>query len=78
MLTIKELEQAVSSLPREELARFREWFDEFDAKAWDKQLEADVKTGKLNKITEAQIPIIAQAKPKNYEAFGKSLILGKL
>jgi major membrane immunogen (membrane-anchored lipoprotein) len=53
MLTMKELEQAVSSLPREELARFREWFDEFDAKAWDKQLEADVKTGKLNKITEA-------------------------
>ena len=55
MLTIKELEQAVSNLPREELARFREWFDEFDAKAWDKQLEVDVKTGKLNKIADAAI-----------------------
>jgi major membrane immunogen (membrane-anchored lipoprotein) len=55
MLTMKELEQAVSSLPREELARFREWFDEFDAKAWDKQLEADVKKGKLNKIAESAI-----------------------
>ena len=55
MLTIKELEQAVSSLPREELARFREWFDEYDAKAWDKQLEADVKTGRLNKIAESAI-----------------------
>ena len=47
MLTIKELEQAVSSLPREELARFREWFDEFDAKAWDKQLEADAESRKI-------------------------------
>ncbi len=55
MLTIKELERAVSSLPREELARFREWFDEFDAKAWDKQLEADVKAGKLNKIADEAI-----------------------
>jgi hypothetical protein len=53
MLPIKELEQAVSSLPREELARFREWFDEFDAKAWDRQLEADAKAGKLNKISDA-------------------------
>ena len=55
MLTIKELEQAVSSLPREELTRFREWFDEFDAKSWDKQLEADAKAGKLNKIAEDAI-----------------------
>ncbi len=55
MLTIQELEQAVSSLPREELAHFREWFDEFDAKAWDKQLEADAKAGKLNKIADAAI-----------------------
>ena len=55
MLTIKELQQAVSNLPREELARFREWFDEFDAIAWDKQLKADAKAGKLNKIADSAI-----------------------
>ncbi len=64
MLTIKELEQAVSSLPREELTRFREWFDEFDAKAWDKQLEADAKAGKLNKIAEAAISDYRAGKAK--------------
>jgi hypothetical protein len=64
MLTIKELEQAVSSLPREELARFREWFDEFDAKAWDKQLEADAKAGKLNKIAETAISDYRAGKAK--------------
>jgi major membrane immunogen (membrane-anchored lipoprotein) len=64
MLTIKELEQAVSSLPREELARFREWFDEFDAKAWDKQLEADAKTGKLTKIADSAIADYRAGKAK--------------
>ena len=64
MLTIKELEQAVSSLPREELARFREWFDEYDAKAWDKQLEADVKTGRLNKIADSAIADYRAGKAK--------------
>ena len=64
MPTIKELEKAVSSLPSEELARFREWFDEFDAKAWDKQLETDAKTGKLNKIAEAAISDYRAGKAK--------------
>jgi hypothetical protein len=64
MVTMKELEQAVSSLPREELARFREWFDEFDAKAWDKQLEADAKTGKLNKIVDSAIADYRAGKAK--------------
>jgi hypothetical protein len=64
MLTIKELEQAVSSLPREELARFREWFDEFDAKAWDKQLETDAKAGKLNRIAEDAISDYRAGKAK--------------
>ena len=50
MRTVQEIEKAVSRLPLEELARFREWFDEFDAKVWDKQFEADAKSGKLDRI----------------------------
>lgn len=49
---IQEIESAVSRLSPAELARFREWFDEFDASRWDKQIEADVTQGKLNKIAE--------------------------
>ncbi|MBA4380336.1 MAG: hypothetical protein C0393_06630 [Anaerolinea sp.] len=55
MLTINELEQAISRLPLEDLARFRAWFDEFDMKIWDKQLEADVKSGKLNRLADQAI-----------------------
>jgi hypothetical protein len=52
---IQELEQAVIQLPPKELARFRKWFEEFDAQAWDKQLDADAKSGKLDKIAEQAI-----------------------
>ena len=55
MRTVQEIEKAVSRLPLEELARFREWFDEFDAKVWDKQFEADAKSGKLDKLANQAI-----------------------
>ena len=43
MVTIKEIEEAVSNLPSEKLAQFRVWFEEFDAKLWDSQFEKDVR-----------------------------------
>jgi hypothetical protein len=36
-----------------ELAEFRKWYAEFDAQAWDRQFEADVKAGKLAALGEA-------------------------
>jgi len=55
MQTVQEIKQAISRLPQEELARFREWFDEFDAKVWDKQFEADVKSGKLDRLANQAV-----------------------
>ena len=50
--TIREIEQAIARLSKDELARFRAWFDEFDAAAWDKQIESDARSGKLKKMAE--------------------------
>lgn len=50
MEDIQSIEKAVQSLPPAELAKFRRWFAEFDAIAWDAQLEADVAAGKLDAI----------------------------
>ena len=55
MTTIHEIEKAVSALPSNELEQFRKWFDEFDAKVWDKQFENDVMSGRLDKIAENSI-----------------------
>ncbi len=49
---IENLEEQIRALSPEEFARFREWFARFDAEAWDRQLEADVKAGKLDKLAE--------------------------
>ncbi len=46
---VKELQSAVSQLSAEELARFRAWFDEFDAEVWDGQFDEDVESGKLDR-----------------------------
>ena len=49
-MTIQEIEQAITELPPNELARFREWFDEYYAQVWDKQIERDATAGRLDKL----------------------------
>ena len=48
MSTIQEIERAVSRLPRAEFAKFGRWFDEERNRLWDRQIEADSKSGALN------------------------------
>lgn len=50
MTNIETLEAAVSQLPPRDLAEFRRWFAEFDAAAWDRQIEADAASGKLDAL----------------------------
>ncbi|HEY3052548.1 MAG TPA: hypothetical protein VGK04_04080 [Thermoanaerobaculia bacterium] len=50
MTKIEALEREVEKLSREELSAFREWFLEYDWKAWDRELEEDVAAGKLDKL----------------------------
>lgn len=50
MDTVKSIEDAVLALPRSDLAEFRSWFAEFDAVAWDQQLESDAAAGKLDAL----------------------------
>ncbi|MEO7794509.1 MAG: hypothetical protein ABIV06_07020 [Thermoanaerobaculia bacterium] len=48
MSSIREAEQAVRELSGPELAEFRRWFVEFDAKVWDARLAEDVAEGRLD------------------------------
>jgi hypothetical protein len=52
MTTAESIEQAVAQLPPAELAKFRRWFAEFDARDWDVQIEADAAAGKLDALAE--------------------------
>ena len=48
MSELEELESRIRNLPPEDLAKFREWFVEFDHVLWDRQIQADAKSGKLD------------------------------
>ena len=50
MTKVESLEREVEALSPEELAAFREWFATHDADAWDKQIERDVRAGKLDRL----------------------------
>ena len=52
MSEVDQLEKRIEGLSREELAKFRAWFIEFDATAWDRQIEDDLKAGKLNGLID--------------------------
>jgi hypothetical protein len=52
MSRVEHLEGQVKSLSLDELKDFRDWFARFDAEAWDEQIEADAKKGKLRSLAE--------------------------
>jgi hypothetical protein len=47
-MNVEELESFVSCLPAPELARFSQWFEEFMADKWDRQIEQDVAASRLD------------------------------
>jgi hypothetical protein len=50
MSELEKLEEHIEKLSPEALKKFRAWFAEFDAHAWDAQIEADSKAGKLDAL----------------------------
>lgn len=49
---LESLESEVVSLSDQELAAFREWFADFDAAAWDRQIADDARLGKLDALAD--------------------------
>lgn len=52
-MSVEELKRTVADLPPSDFDRFSAWFDHYrqagqEDDAWDRQIEADVKAGKLD------------------------------
>jgi hypothetical protein len=52
MSAVAEIENAIRELPADDLARFRAWFAEYDAEKWDQKFEADVQSGRLDRLAD--------------------------
>jgi hypothetical protein len=55
MTTTEDIEKAVEQLSPRELARFRAWFEAFDADQFDVAIERDAQAGKLDALAEEAI-----------------------
>ena len=55
MSQVEMLEQTVKQLSPGERAAFRSWFIEFDAAEWDRQIEMDSETGKLDRLVQSAV-----------------------
>ena len=48
MSNIEAIKSAIEALPESDYIELRQWFNEKDSDKWDKQIEADSKSGKLD------------------------------
>jgi hypothetical protein len=60
MRKIEHIERQIEELSQAEFAELRDWLLERDWNAWDAQIEADSRNGKLDKlVTEAKADFAA-------------------
>jgi hypothetical protein len=51
-MDVREIEDAIASLPPTEIAKLAKWFEEFQTQIWDQQIERDLKSGRLDPLLE--------------------------
>src|SRR5713101_7720720 len=52
MTKLQAIEEEIKKLSPEELAELREWFLERDAEEWDREIDSDAASGKLDRLFE--------------------------
>ena len=55
MSKVESIEKQVQGLTETELTAFRKWFLEFDAEAWDTQIERDSASGRLENLAKKSL-----------------------
>jgi predicted HAD superfamily phosphohydrolase YqeG len=73
MSTVQEIETAVQKLKPQEIHEVADWLQELREELWDKQIDADAKAGRLDKLMEEakQDYLAGRCKPLN-EILNKS------
>ncbi len=61
MSKVKEIKEAIESLPEQEYKELLRWFTENDWEKWDRQIAEDSKSGKLDFLVKQT----KEAKAKN-------------
>lgn len=54
-MTLQEIEEAITGLTQQEFVELRDWLAEFEAEVWDRQIEEDAASGRLESIMKRSI-----------------------
>ena len=63
-MTVKQIEQQVKKLHGENLAVFRNWFRRYDTDLWDRQIDQDIRTGRLGRLANEAMASYKAGKTK--------------
>ena len=55
MTMLVKIEEDIKNLPDDEFSQLRQWFQDFESKRWDKQIENDINSGKLDDLAKNAI-----------------------
>lgn len=58
MTTVEEIKIAIAELTPHARAELRQWYEQFEADAWDQQIEADVAAGRLDRLADEAIQAV--------------------
>jgi hypothetical protein len=65
MPKVDKIKEAIEELPEEEYVQLRQWFSEKDWQKWDKQIEANSESGKLDFLIKEALDEKAKGKLKD-------------
>ena len=55
MTSVEAIEEQIAELDNASFSKLRDWFIEFDQSRWEKQIESDSNTGKLDFLINAAL-----------------------
>ena len=67
MTTLPEIEAAIKRLPEGDVRQLSNWLQEYLDERWDRQIEADLVSGKLDKLIAKAEADIAANRVKNLD-----------
>jgi len=65
-MTVEDLENAVSKLSPDQFAKFRDWFEAFDAARFDQKIERDAKAGKLDRLADQALADFVKSRDRTH------------
>ncbi len=55
MTKLEKIEKSIAELGPQDVAKLKAWLEEYHEGIWDRQIEADMKSGKLDHMAEAAL-----------------------